>query len=175
MRTNLAVNVSPHEVRVNEPWRLTDRKIRSFGELPSGWRYGEGVPISIDVQDAAIAIHHQAIGLGLYNVDVAPGARNQIQIAISNKNDNLEFTIEHNPQGSLTVEFYHENNGEEVELTDDLTLEEAHNRLKEYSKRRWTSSDSSIRMNFFQDSADLRALRSKTPQVGEFRLSVASA
>ena len=143
MRTNLAINVVPYEILVQNAWRLTDRKIRSFGNLQNGWRYGEGGPISLDVQNAAIELHHHAIDKGLYSVDVIPGIKNQIQLVVSNHDQCAEFTITSTPLGQLSVEFYHEVHGQEVVLEEGLSLKEAHHRLEEFSKRRWKSSDSS--------------------------------
>jgi hypothetical protein len=141
---------------------LISGKIDSFAHLPIGWRYGEGGPISEPVRKAALLFHRRAANLGFTETDVAPGASGAIAFAIVFKGHFLEFVI----QPDLSVDFWHDVNGEEVTSVEGLTLDQALTRLLEFANRRWNSSDSSTRTTSTQDLTDSQARHLKIRLMG---------
>jgi len=58
----------------------TPGKILGFTELPTGWHYGNGGPISVDVVQIALDLNAYLVSSGLINTDAFPGANGEIQL-----------------------------------------------------------------------------------------------
>jgi hypothetical protein len=120
------------------------QKIERFAHLPHGWRYGEGGPIAGDVRETALQLHRRATALGLFRTDVVPSANGRIAFGVLFDQHFLEFVI--NPD--LSIDLWHDLNGEEVASAEGLTLQQALRQLLEFAKQQWNSFGSSTQMTF---------------------------
>lgn len=90
------VPIKPRPARVD----VADR-IRSFANLPRGWRYGEGGPISRRVINDALAWNRFLVSHGANDVEAAPSARGAISLAVTVNGRFTEVITE--PQGRVTI------------------------------------------------------------------------
>lgn len=139
----------------------TEKKIRDFGKLEQGWYFGEGVPPTPERIKQAIALHGAALGLGYFETDAFPGISGEVRVTIYRGKTYLEFTFE----SDESVTFVHEEGGEEVEYTSNLTHDQAFSKLLDSQARLWATSASYTPGTMTAGSEDSKALRSKIPQV----------
>ena len=116
---------------------LTRSKIHSFTELPLGWHYGEGVPAEQKTVDAALAILRQAAAAGFSKADAFPGIEGEVRVTLYEQAYYYEFTVERN--ASVTVVCEHQR--QEVLALEDLSLEEALQKLEEFGVGIWDCSE----------------------------------
>ena len=74
----------------------TITKITGFRDLPVGWHYGKGGPISPSFIAQALGIVRQAEALGFQEMDAFPGAEGEVRVTIYQGDEYYEFTIEAN-------------------------------------------------------------------------------
>lgn len=115
----------------------TRSKMLSFAELPAGWHYGDGRPVSQETLDAALAILQQATNLGFSATDAFPGIEGEVRVTIYDQAYYYEFTVELN--SSVTIVFEH--NGEEILALEGLSLEETLRKLEEAGTGIWDCSE----------------------------------
>lgn len=138
----------------------TIRKIEGFTRLPLGWHYGEGVPASrLIAQRAVLFLSRPTMVLGSVQTDAFPGINGEIQVTIYHGPTYLELTIE--PNGSIT--FVREENDAETEYQQDLSSQEADERLSQFEREIWDSFGSSTTATTIRLSDVLKALPSKPP------------
>ena len=82
----------------------TAQKIREFGELSSGWHYGEGGPIDEKVIRSAVEINDEALNESLWLTDAFPGVNGEIVVTVYWEKECLEFTIETDGTVSFVLE-----------------------------------------------------------------------
>ncbi len=114
----------------------TEKKIRSFGSLPKGWHCGEGGPVRHTTITKALRLLSIAGGLGYTETDAFAGVSGEAMLTIYSGKTYLEFTVE--PDESVT--FIREEDGEEVEYKEGLTVEEAADELIEARTSSWVTS-----------------------------------
>lgn len=112
------------------------KKILDFKDLPEGWHYGEGFPITEKVIKKAITIDKEAFNNCFFETDAFPGINGEIMVTIYYRDYCLEFTIENN--GSVT--YIREHNDKEVSYEENITFSEALNRIKTFKEEIWNSS-----------------------------------
>ncbi len=105
-----------------------EKKILSFMELPSGWHYGEGGPISLKSIGQALQIYYRGKRYG-FKIDAFPGIDGEIQVCCYHGNDTLEFTIETDGRITYVLEA-----GENETFHENLTLMQALTKLDEYGR-----------------------------------------
>ena len=115
----------PQEPALRHP---TEARIRGFGDLQEGWHYGEGVAFDSAILDRAVALHTQAIGVGLMETAAFPGLNGEVMVTVYDSDDCLEFIIER----SDTVTFTEEVGDREVRHVEGLTFKEAEARLRQH-------------------------------------------
>ena len=139
----------------------TERKIRSFRELPQGWRYGEGVPFTQDALDRAVSLHRVALQLGFTDTDAFPGANGEIMLAIYAAQHCLEFTLEID----TSITYVHEQNDREVCYQEELTPQQAIARIEELKNELWMQSGSSTKATTIHIETDSSVSPSRTQEL----------
>ena len=129
----------------------TAQKIREFGELSSGWHYGEGGPIDEKVIRSAVEINDEALNESLWLTDAFPGVNGEIVVTVYWEKECLEFTIETDG----TVSFVLERDRVDVSSEDGLSLDRAKDRIREFAGRVWTLSNSSTQNTSIDERRDL--------------------
>ncbi len=117
----------------------TPLKLQSFRNLPVGWHYGQGVPLSEEVVDKAEQIYEQLMFLGFTRTNAFAGVDGDAQIAAYHREHHLSITIE--PNMSFSLE--HEVSGKEVLNHENLKLAELKSKLRGIAKAIWSTSGSS--------------------------------
>ena len=117
-------------------YEVTEKKIRRFGKLESGWHYGEGVPFQQSVLDGAISLNREAIRLAFYETDVFPGTDGEIMLVVYYGDRNLGFIFERD--GSVT--FCHEKGNEEICYQEGLSSQDARTKIAEFREKTWKES-----------------------------------
>lgn len=74
----------------------TLHKLDSFRNLPTGWSYGRGGPISEDVISDAKEIYESLVGLGLSRTNAFPGTDGEILVTAYHGSHYVSITIEKN-------------------------------------------------------------------------------
>ncbi|MCI0486290.1 MAG: hypothetical protein L0229_06785 [Blastocatellia bacterium] len=115
----------------------TTKKIQGFKNLPQGWHYGEGVPPSDDTINKAVSLNIEAANSEFTKTNAFPGIDGEIQFTIYQGEAYLEFTIETN--GSIT--FLYEENNEEKEYQENLSFNEAVEKIRDFKEKVWPSSE----------------------------------
>ena len=104
----------------------TIAKIRSFVILPSGWHYGEGVPVSRYNAELALTLHAAAEKLGHAEFDAFPGLDGAVSVTIYDGADYFEFNI-FSPE---EIDYIHESAGSTKGRRFGLSFKEAMELLK---------------------------------------------
>lgn len=112
-----------------------ENKIYSFLNLPNGWYFGDGVSPTRKTINNALRIGGLAQSFSL-KTDAFPGVKGEIEIACIRGNDILEFVVNND---NITFDF--ERNNEEIEFTENLSVNEALGKLSNYGKNVWNISD----------------------------------
>jgi hypothetical protein len=130
----------------------------SFRHLPRGWHYGRGVPSSQEAFGAALKLLATANFAGFSDTDAIPGFNGEIQLFIYHRRSVLEFTV----QASGSIDYRREENNQLHTETDDFTVDEALDILRDFEVEIWRLSGSSTASTIFDDEGDLAALPSRT-------------
>lgn len=101
----------------------TENKIRSFLELPIGWRYGFGGPISENNVIMALTLCNKIINLG-FDADAFPSPDGEILLTGYHGNEYITVMI-YNDQFS----FSHETNDSIIVWVENLMLDELYEKL----------------------------------------------
>lgn len=118
----------------------TERKLLSFGQLASGWHYGIGGPIAEARIKQALRLHSLAASLGFTKSNAFPGAQGEILLTFYRGPHDIEIEIAAND----AMSFIHEEDGNELDCGEQLTLREITQKLRGASERIWGLLDSSI-------------------------------
>lgn len=137
----------------------TTEKIREFKNLPQGWHYGRGIPPSDATIENAIELNIEAANNGFTKTNAFPGIEGEIQFTIYPGETYLEFTLEIN--GSIT--FLYEENGEEKEYRENLSFDEAIQKISNFKEKLWASSGLFTNNIMTQIRGASRALLSNLP------------
>jgi len=141
-------------------------KIWSFLNLPKGWHYGSGFPPSKRTVNNALRINELAQLYGL-RTDAVPGIEGEIQVICFSGDDTLEFTIE--SDGRVT--FVREQKGQEVLYIENLSIEEAIEKLCDYGEKLCDLSASSTQITTSSTREDLVVWPSRIPLIAaEYQL-----
>ncbi len=150
---------------------FSEEKLLSFLKLPKGWYFGGGKPPSQETVDQALSILYEA-QLYRLKTDAIPGADGEVQILCFNENDTLEFTIEQVDR----ITYVFEQGEQEVSYLENLSLEIARKKLKDYGVRICNISDSFTQATTSGTNEDLAVRHSKIPPMeAEYRLFLSPA
>jgi hypothetical protein len=124
----------------------TASKILSFEDLPIGWHYGEGGPITESVIGTALDIYWRLSSFGFEDTDAFPGTYGEIMVTAYRGHHYIELIVE--TDGTVSV--CYERGGEDVYSEEHLEFGRALDMLKKISEEIWaeeiwSTSDSSIR------------------------------
>jgi len=110
-------------------YKLIKNKIDSFGKLPKGWHYGEGVPASKKRMEKAHKINDFFNGYGV-KTDAFPGIEGEIQVVAYLDEYYWEITIERDN----SVVYVFEVNEVERECTESYTWQQVRNKVERFLK-----------------------------------------
>jgi hypothetical protein len=104
----------------------------SYGNLPTGWHFGEGVPAPPQVIDKALEIYNLCDKYYCYLA--FPGIDGGIVLSLQNGQDFYDFEI----NNDLTIDFNHEKGMgfkyDIVEYSKNLSLEEIKLKIRSINK-----------------------------------------
>ena len=113
-------------------------KLATFSELPSGWHYGSGGPISADVIDNARKIYRFYRLVGFSRTNFFAGADGDVLATAYHLDHYLGVDIE--PTGLHSI--IYERNGSEIFCHENLNLSRVRSAILEASVAIWNISDS---------------------------------
>lgn len=111
----------------------TPYKIRNFGTVPRGWHSGQGVHASREIIGDALRFYERATRLGLTETDAFLGTNGEVRLTIYSHSIYLEFTVELN----RLVTFVREENGQETDFRENLSIDEALTILDKTGRELW--------------------------------------
>jgi hypothetical protein len=119
----------------------TEEKIRSFGELPQGWNYGEGGPMSEEQIEVALLLLRYAAQLGWSRTNAFPGVSDEIMLTLYKGHKYyIEITINSGSDIDLVFE---KDRREEMDY-EGLSVERLKRKLRLIAREVWPTSASSI-------------------------------
>jgi hypothetical protein len=136
----------------------TARTILEFRQLPVGWHYGDGGPISDWVCVLAWELNRYALSLGLSKTEAFPGVNGEVMVSVYPNGHVLDFTIY--PEG--TIRYRHEIDDEDVESEDNLSLADAKQKLIPFGTTSWNLSDLPTPSISVRNKASTKTSRSQT-------------
>ncbi len=77
----------------------TEAKIASFADMPSGWYYGQGGPISETVRQIATGLNRFALWMGFEGTDAFPGWGGEIEVSAYHLHWAVKIIVE--PDGTI--------------------------------------------------------------------------
>jgi hypothetical protein len=110
-----------------------EEKIRSFGDLPTGWDFGQGEPPSAATIEKAIEIYRFGRSLDL-DSEIFPGTNGEIAIAFYREDRSVEFIIDANQSLSYHIEEGQGFDYRRIECVEEASFEVARERLIELSR-----------------------------------------
>jgi hypothetical protein len=110
-----------------------EEKIRSFGDLSTGWDFGQGEPASAATIEKAIQIYGLGRSLDL-DVEVFPGTNGEIAVAFYRDDRSVEFIIETDQSLSCHIEEGQGFDYRRIECIEGASFEVARERLIELSR-----------------------------------------
>lgn len=122
----------------------TEKKLRSFANLPAGWHYGRGGPIGHLALSTAEEVYWQLLMVGLTRTDAFPGVDGEVVIAAyqgETGKPNHYVAVEISADGVLSLT--HEVDDNECCSLDQSTLREIKTALRKVSDEIWGTSVSS--------------------------------
>lgn len=115
----------------------TIQKVREFAELPEGWHFGEGMPLSQARIDFAVTLLEFAEQFDVQRANAFPGIAGQVEITFYNENRMLEITLE--ADDSITIA---EDKGrEQVYFEENRSRSDAFRKIEEFSRDICPTSD----------------------------------
>jgi hypothetical protein len=124
---------------------VTERKISSFRNLPVGWRYGRGGPLTMETVDLGLRLLGTFYQDGLTHTDAFAGESGELMITAYHEDSHyVELMIE----ADKTIEIIHEGRGRML-LTHRERLGEAEalSTIRNIAKAIWNTSDLFTRVN----------------------------
>lgn len=118
----------------------TIRKIRSFAHLPKGWRFGEGDSISEEKIKSAVRLVEDAESVGILRANAFAGGEGELLVSFYIGDDSIEITLE--ADGSVT--FAEDCGDEQIDFIENLRLDEAYDKIWEFSEQIVATSESYI-------------------------------
>jgi len=146
-------------------------KIAEFATLESGWCYGEGIHIQKQTQFQAQELFVALFSNGIEKTDAFPGLSGEIRVTGYKNEHYLELTIE----GPDCVTFLYEQNDDEFEYNENLTILQAKHKVKETIAKInscQSLSDRSIKSIGTSRKGDFKVWRSSLPEMVAFQFSV---
>lgn len=143
-----AGGIFPLQVTPNK----TEKKLDSFRDLPVGWDYGRGGPISTQVIIQTKSLLNYMILLGLTVTEAFPGSSGEVMLAAYVDDHCIEIVLDENNQVSLT----HEENDAELSSQSDMSARQARSALKKIAEEIWNTSDSFTPENTIVGRSDLQ-------------------
>lgn len=142
------------------------KKILGFLDRPNGWHYGEGIPPKFRTITNVFKISDIA-QMYDFEIDASLGANGEIEVDCYNNNDTLEFIIEENQK----VTYVLEREGQEEEYIENLSINEATDKLTNYIKNVCDTLERFTEITTTGREEDSRAWRLKIPlETAEFQL-----
>ena len=139
---------------------LVEQKIRSFGSLPVGWRYGEGGPLQRSSIEQAIGICRLLYQHGLTHLDAFAGADGELMVAAYQDPHYIEMLIE----GDGTITVIQEDDRRILAQHERLPKDMALRSIRDIAKAICSTSDLSTPVNMIElKSASLAWLSSLQP------------
>ncbi len=118
----------------------TAQKIANFKNLEEGWHFGGGVTPSDATISQASALNDEAGRAGFTRTNAFPGIDGEIRVTAYHGSIYLELTIE--PSGQVTYVLEHDD--DEVVYEENLSIDEALERIRAFWGTIWPSSGLSI-------------------------------
>ncbi len=128
----------------------TEKKIREFQDLPEGWHYGDGHPLSYEVFNEALELHRFLLQLGFTKTDAFPGVEGDISITVYKQENYICVNI----NLDLTADIIVEINDVEVLDIENIALSEVRRYIMEVSVQIWGSSVSSTQNILMKQGVD---------------------
>ncbi len=119
----------------------TAEKIMGFRQVQPGWHYGSGTQPSQETIDKALQLNAEASRAGFTETNAFLGIDGEIQVTAYHGPIYLELTVE--PDGEVTFAF--EQGDEEMAYEENLSLQEARERIGKFRGITWVSFGLSIR------------------------------
>jgi hypothetical protein len=141
----------------------TANEIMDFTRLPKGWHYGRGGPISKRVCTWALQLNGEALARGYRTTEAFPGVDGEVMVSAYIRNHTLDFTIY--PDGHIT--YRREVDDEDVEYSDNLTLEAAKAKISVLGLFTWNLFASSTQGTLVKKRATSKTSPSSPAQTGE--------
>jgi hypothetical protein len=117
-------------------------KITEFAQLPEGWDYGQGGPVSQDAVSKALA-WEGFFSLRGWRTNAGPGTDGEIAVSGSLGDSRIEVIVE--PDSTLTIAYDFKNR--RVLYEPRMSVQEAHKRILEIVERSWNAFVYSIPKN----------------------------
>jgi hypothetical protein len=95
----------------------TERKIRSFAQLPQGWHYGAGGPIAGEIIHIACQYLWHLMMLGFVETDAFPGVDGEVMVTAYRGKHCIELTVELDRSFAVAHQFDGEDRFHEVGLS----------------------------------------------------------
>lgn len=151
---------------------LTRKKLRHFTQLPAGWHYGEGGPITDQSLGLALAILDKLALMGFDETDAFPGENGDVQVVAYDRPELYEFNVELN--GTVTIA--HDHDRENVFYEEQLSLSAALDQIERFAFEKCDYSDSSTLSISTLPVAGFQAWLLRTPQTAaEYQYSISNA
>jgi hypothetical protein len=122
---------------------LTENKIMDFAQLPQGWDYGRGNPISARVIQAALTWNSRLQRLGFLNTNASPGSDGEIAVAAAVGDHRIEVIIETDGMVSVAYDFRRKQQFYRLRMQDT----EVHQLVLELVGQIWNASTSFTEIN----------------------------
>ena len=123
----------------------TERKLYSFTQLPAGWHYGRGGPISREVLTQAELCYWQLLMHGVSRTDAFPGVDGEVLVTgyikdVMGRQHYIGIEVGRGGQ----IEVTHEVNDVECCVEEGLDLTGSNRVISKISEEIWGTSGSSI-------------------------------
>jgi hypothetical protein len=142
-------------------------QLESFGRLPAGWNFGEGIPVPRDVRDRARIVASFGDVFGL-TANMAPGSDGSVALAFQQNLDFVEVTISPDNVVELRVDRGIGFDFERIREREPVALVDVWDALRNLmAGTTWSSQESSIQSTSTQTlGGSLTSLSSHPPEPG---------
>ena len=142
------------------PWDPIASKILAFAELPKGWHYGKGGPITQRVIDTALMWNRFLAAYGVHDVDASPSERGSILLAANIARRYTEIICEED--GTFTVT--RDQRPKRPVYRSGLSKKQTRNLILQMMGEPWSTFAGSIHTSFCLNSVTSGAMPSRITQ-----------
>jgi len=155
--------------------KKTRNKIVGFAYLPTGWNFGKGVPAKEQAVKDALDLLDDLEKAGFEKTDAYPGEGGSVMVSAYALPDYYDFDVGTN--GTITVAHARRDEDEDIFYEENMSVEEAQSKIKEFALQQWPTSDCSTSVTTTVETKDdSKVVPSKAPMmVLVFPLSATNA